>query len=87
MENYRFYLLERVQNFESAEPDLTGEVLHSSGALIGSKDGDLDGCTSCDGDSNEDVTLSFQTCLVCALAFGVGDSSFMASTSSLFFGS
>jgi hypothetical protein len=37
-------------------------------------DGELDGCTSSDGDS-DDVTFSFHTCLVCGLALGgVGSS-------------
>jgi hypothetical protein len=34
----------RVQNFKSTEPDLIGEVLHSSGASVGPRDEDLDGC-------------------------------------------
>jgi hypothetical protein len=45
MDNYRFYLSARVQNFKPTEPDLIGEVLHSSGASVGPRDGDLDGCT------------------------------------------
>ena len=45
MDNYRFYLLARVRNFESAEPDLIGEVHHSSGAPVGPRYGYLNGCT------------------------------------------
>ena len=87
MDNYQFYLLTRVRCFKSSEQDLTGEVLYSLGASIGLGDGDLDGCTSCDGDSNDDVTFSFHTSLVYGLVFGIVGSSFMASTSSSFFGS
>jgi hypothetical protein len=47
----------------------------------------MDCCTSCDGDFDDDVTFFFQACLVCGLDFGVADSSFTASTSSLFVGS
>ena len=43
MDNYRFYLLARVQNFKSTEPDFSS-LFHSSGASIGPGDGDLDGC-------------------------------------------
>ena len=64
IDNYQFYLLARVQCFKSSEQDLIEEVLYFLGASIGLGDGDLDGCTSCDGDSNDDVTFSFQTCLV-----------------------
>ena len=87
MENYRFYLPARVRCFESSEQDLTGEVLYSSCASGSLGDGDLDGCTSYDGDSDDDVTFSFQTYLVCGLVLGVVDSSFIASTSSSFLGS
>jgi len=44
MDNYRFYLPARVQNFESTEPDFSDRV-YSSCASIGLGDGDLDGCT------------------------------------------
>ena len=48
MDNYWFYLLERVQNFKSTEPDFSS-LFHSSGASIGPRDGDPDGftCFSC----------------------------------------
>jgi hypothetical protein len=57
MDNYRFYLC---RGFGVLSPsNKTGGVLHSSGASTGPGDGDLNGCTSCDGDSNDDVTFSF----------------------------
>ena len=84
MDNYLVYLPTRVQCFKSFEEDLNSEVLYSSGASIDPRDGDLDGCTSYDGDSDDDVTFSFQTCLVCGLDFGVVDSFFTTSTSSSF---
>ena len=59
MDNNQFFLLARVQCFKSFEQDLTGEVLYSLGASIGPGDGDLDGCTSCDGDSDDGATFSF----------------------------
>jgi hypothetical protein len=68
------------------------KVLHSLGASFGLRDGDLDICTSCDGDSDDGVTFSFHTCLVCELVLGgVGssftDSSGSSSSSHPFFGS
>jgi hypothetical protein len=59
MDNYWFYLSARVQCFESSKQDLTREVLHSLGASVGLGDGDLDGCPSYDGDSDDDATFSF----------------------------
>ena len=78
--NYRFYLTMRVQCFESSEQDSSGFV-YSSGASVGPGDGDLDSCTSCDGDS-DDVTFSLHTCLVYGLDFGRVGSSFTTSSSS-----
>jgi hypothetical protein len=56
------------------------EVLHSLGASSGLSDGDLDDCTSCDGDG---VTFSFHACLVCGLNIGGISSSFTGSSGSL----
>ena len=86
MDNHRFYLPARIQNFESAELDFSS-LVHSSGAPIGPEDGDLDGCTYNDGDSDDDATFFFHTCLGCGLVFGVVDSLFSICPSSLFFGS
>ena len=86
MENYRFYLSMRVRCFESSKQD-SSSFVYSSGASIAPGDGDLDGCTSSVGDSDDDATFFFQTCLGCGLAFGVEGSSFSNSSSSLFFGS
>ena len=47
MDNYRFYLPVRFG------------IIYSSGASVGPGDKDLDGCTSCDGDSDDDATFSF----------------------------
>jgi hypothetical protein len=58
MDNYRFYLPARVRNFESTEPDFSS-LVYCLGASIGPRDGDLDSCTSCDGDSNDDATFFF----------------------------
>jgi hypothetical protein len=66
---------------------MIGEVLYSSGASVGPKDRDLDGCTSCDGDFDSDVTFYLQTCLVCGLDLGVVGLLFSTSPSSSFFGS
>ena len=44
MDNYRFYLPARVQDFKSAKPDFSS-CIYSSGALFGPRDGDLDCCT------------------------------------------
>jgi hypothetical protein len=52
-------------------------LVYSSGAYVGLGDGDLDGCTSCVGDSNDVVTFSFHTCLVCGLDLGGVGSSFI----------
>ena len=88
MDNYRCYLLARVQNFKSSNRT-TSSLVYTLGASVGLRDGDLDGCTSCDGDS-DDVTFSFRTYLVCGLDFGGVGSSFTTSGSSssshLFFG-
>ena len=83
MDNYRFYLPTRVRNFESAEPDFSS-IIHSLGASISPEDGDLDDCTSYDGDSNDDATFSFQTCLGDGIDFGRIGSSFTTSSSSFF---
>ena len=77
MDNYRCYLTVRVLIFKSFEQDLTGEkffipLVHHPG-LSG---GDPDGYTSCDGDSDDDVTFSFHTCLDCGLVLGRVGSSF-----------
>ena len=45
MDNYRFYLPARVQDFKFAEPDFSS-CIYSSGASVGLKDGDPNGCTS-----------------------------------------
>ena len=71
----------RVLNFKSTEPD-SSSLVHSSGASIGPRDGDLDSCTSCDGGFDDDATFSFQTYLVRELDFGRVSSSFTTSTSS-----
>ena len=86
MDNYRFYLPARVQCFESSEQD-SSCLVHSFGASIGPRDANLDGCTSCDGDSDDDATFSFQTCLGCGLDFGIVYLSFAIYPSSSFFGS
>ena len=86
MDNYRFYLPARVRNFESAEPDLSS-LVYCSGASIGPGDGDYDGCTFYDGDSNNDATFFFQTCFGCEFDFGVAGLSFSTSPSSSLFGS
>ena len=44
MDNYRFYLLARVWNFKSAEPNFSS-LYHSLDASVGPKDRDLDGCS------------------------------------------
>jgi hypothetical protein len=57
MDNYRFTSR---QGFGILSPSNgTRGVLHSLGAFVGPEDGDLDGCTSCEGNSNDDVTFSF----------------------------
>ena len=56
-------------------------LLHSSCASSGLRDGYLDGCTSCDGDS-DNVIFSFHTCLVYGLDFGRVGSSFTTSLGS-----
>ena len=58
MDNYRFYLLARVRCFESSELD-SSSLIYSLGASVGPEDGDLDGCTSSNGESNDDATFSF----------------------------
>jgi hypothetical protein len=75
----------RVWCFESSEQD--SYLVYSSGASIGPGDGDLDGCTSYNSDSNDDATFSFQTCLGSGLDFSVVASSLITSPSSSFFGS
>jgi len=55
-------------------------VLYSLGASSGLRDRDLDGCTSCDVDT-DDVTFSFHTCLIYGLDFGGVGSSFTTSSS------
>ena len=84
MDNYRFYLPTRIWSFESSKQDLTGEVLYFPGPSISPRDRDLDGCTSCDGDSDDDATFSFHTYLVFGLDFGVVDSLFSTCPSSFF---
>ena len=74
---YRFSLPTRVRYFESAELDFSS-LVYSSGASFSPRDGDLDGCTSSDGDSNDDSTFSFQIYLGFGLDFGVVDSPFSA---------
>ena len=44
MDNYRFYLPTRVQNFKSVEPDFSS-CIYCSAASVGLGDGDLDGCS------------------------------------------
>ena len=80
MDNYQFYLLARVRIL-SLSDRTTSSLVHSLGASVGLEDGDPDGCTSCDGDSNV-VTFSFHTCLVCGLDFGRVGSSFTTSLGS-----
>ena len=80
MNNYQFYLLARVQIFKSSGQDFSS-LVHFLGASVGLGDGDLDSCTSCDGDS-DDVTFSLHTCLVYGLDFGRVGSSFTTSSSS-----
>jgi len=75
MDNYRFYLLTRVRCFESSEQD-SSSLVYSLGASIAPRDGDLDGCTSSDGDSDDDATFSFHTCLDYGLVLGGVGSSF-----------
>ena len=58
MDNNRFYIPARVRNFESAELDFSS-LSYSSGASIDPRDRDLDNCTCCDGDSDDDATFSF----------------------------
>ena len=87
---YRFSLPARVRYFESAELDFSS-LVYSSGASFSPRDGDLDGCTSSDGDSDDVVTFPFHTCLVRRLDFGRVGSSFTTSLGSssfshLFFG-
>ena len=72
MDNYQLYLLSRVRIFKS----------FSLGASVGPGDGDLDGCTSCEGDSDDGTTFSFHTRLVCELILGGVGSSFTGSLSS-----
>ena len=45
MDNYRFYLPARVQDFKSTESDFSS-CIYSSGASVGLGDGNPDGCTS-----------------------------------------
>ena len=71
----------RVWIFESSRQDFSS-LDHSLGASVGPRDRDLDGCTSCDGDSDDDATFSFHTCLVCGLDFGGVGSFFTTSTPS-----
>ena len=63
------------------EQDLRN-VLYSLGASFELRDGDLDGCTSCDGDSDDGVTFSFHTCLVYGFDLGGVGSSFTTSLGS-----
>ena len=79
MDNYRCYLPAMVQNFKSSGQDSLEKVLYSLGASVGLRDGDLDGCTSCNGDS-DDVTFSFHTYFICGLDFGGVGSSFTGSS-------
>jgi hypothetical protein len=77
MDNYQCYLSVRVWIFKSCEHDFSISF-YSSGASVGLRDGDFDGYTSCDGDSDDDdVTFSFYTCLVYGVDFGGVGSSFM----------
>ena len=76
MDNYRCYLMVRVQIFKSSGQDLTREKSFTLGASFGLSDGDPDGCTSCDGDFDDNVTFSFHTCLGCGLVIGGVGSSF-----------
>jgi hypothetical protein len=45
-------------DFKLLQTGLFSYLVHSLGASIGPGDGDLDGCTPCDGDSG-DATFSF----------------------------
>jgi hypothetical protein len=76
MDNYRCYLLARVWIFKSSGQDFFSNLVYSLGALVGLGDGDLDGCTSCVGDSDDVIIFSFHTCLVCGLDLGRVGSSF-----------
>jgi hypothetical protein len=76
MDNYRCYLTARVRIFKS--PDRTFSlVLLFLGCICRSQRWRPRWFTSCDGGSDDDVTFSFHTCMVCGLDIdGVG-SSFM----------
>jgi hypothetical protein len=76
MDNYRCYLPARVRIFKSSGQDFFSNLVYSSGASVSLGDGDLDGCTSCVGDSDDVVIFSFHTCLVCELVLGGVVSSF-----------
>ena len=71
-------------DFEILRTGLFSYLAYSLGASTGPRDGDLDGCTSYDGDSDDDATFSFHTFLVCGLDFCGVDSFFTTSTSSSF---
>jgi hypothetical protein len=68
--------LGEVWNFKSSEQDFFSNLVYSLGASVGLGDGDLDGCTSCVGNSDDVVTFFFHTCLVCGLDLGEVGSSF-----------
>jgi hypothetical protein len=76
MDNYRCYLSARVHIFKSSGYDFFLQSCFPSGASIDLRDGDLDGCTSCVGDSDDVVTFFFHTCLVYGLDLGGVGSSF-----------
>ena len=86
MDNYQFYLLTRVGFLSPLDRTFLLSCSYSLGASVGPKDGDLDGCTSSDDDS-DDIIISFHTFLVYGLDFGGVGSSFIGSSSSSFLGS
>ena len=55
--------------FKVLRTGLNSSLVHFLGASVGLGDGDLNGCTSCDGDS-DDITFAFHSCLVCGLDLG-----------------
>jgi hypothetical protein len=61
---------------------LDWSLVYSSGASSGLSDGDPDSYTPCDGDSDDDVTFSFHTGLVCGFDLGGVGSSFTGSSNS-----
>ena len=69
MDNDRCYLTTKVQILSPPDRTQLEKSLLPLGALSGLSDGDLDGCISCDGVSDDDVTFLAKPVLVLSFDF------------------